>query len=188
MKRLTMLLGMLAIGICIQTFAARPDPSERPGRPQRQRRDETVRRVTVRASQITGMSVHNPQGDTLGSVDDIVIDAESGRVRYAALSYGGFLGFGDTLVAVPWEAFKVQKIEGRDEYNLVLNATEEQIKGATGFEKDNWPDFADRQLARELDAQYGIERPRRRGAAVDVRVGREGVDVDVEPRPRERDQ
>ncbi len=183
MKRFTALLGMLAIGMCVQTFAAQPEPPVRPRRPLGERRDDSVRRVTVRASQITGMSVNNPQGDTLGSVNDIVIDAESGRVRYAALSYGGFLGFGDTLVAVPWEAFTVQKIEGRNEYNLVLNATEEQIKGATGFDQNNWPDFADRELTRELDAQYGIERPRpRRGAAVDVRVGRDGVDVDVQPR------
>jgi sporulation protein YlmC with PRC-barrel domain len=175
------------IGMCVQALAAQPDPPERSGQTQRQRRDAAARRVTVRASQISGMKVNNPQGEALGSVDDIVIDAESGRVRYAALSYGGFLGFGDTLVAVPWEAFTVQKLEGRDEYNLVLNATEEQIKGATGFDKDNWPDFANRQLTEALDAHYGIERRRpRRGAAVDVRVGREGVDVDVEPRPRER--
>lgn len=54
-------------------------------------------------------------------------------------------------------------------------------------DKDNWPDFANRQLTQDLDAHYGIERRRPgRGAAVDVRVGREGVDVDVEPRPRER--
>lgn len=100
----------------------------------------------------------------------------------------GFLGFGDTLVAVPWEAFTVQRTEGRDEYNLVLNATEEQIKGATGFDKDNWPDFADRQLAQDLDAHYGIERPRPRRAKVEARVGREGVDVQVEPRRRDRDR
>jgi sporulation protein YlmC with PRC-barrel domain len=186
MKRFSVVLGMLAIAMCVQASAAaaQPNPPERPGLAQRQQRDAAVRSVTVRASQITGMTVTNPQGDTLGSVDDVVIDARSGRVRYAALSYGGILGFGNTLVAVPWEAFTCEKIEGRDEYNLVLNATEEQIKGATGFDKDNWPDFADRQLAQDLDAHYGIERPRPRGAKVDVRVGREGVDVEVEPRRR----
>lgn len=188
MKRLSVLLGMLVIGMCVQAFAAQTDSPERPGRAQGQERDEAVRGVTVRASQITGMTIKDPQGETLGSVDDIVIDARSGRVRYAALSYGGFLGFGDTLVAVPWEAFTVQRTEGRDEYNLVLNATEEQIKGARGFDKDNWPDFADRQLTQELDAHYGIERPRPGGGNVDARVGREGVDVEVEPRRRQRDR
>ena len=186
MKRFSAVLGMLAIGMCVQAFAAQPDPPERPGRAQRQERDEAVRGVTVRASQITGMTVNNSQGETLGSVDDIVIDARSGRVRYAALSYGGFLGFGDTLVAVPWEAFTVQKIVGRDECNLVLNATEEQIKGATGFDRANWPNFADPELAKQLDAHYGIERRRPRGG-VDVRVGPGGVDVDIKSPARDRD-
>ncbi|MDZ7615446.1 MAG: PRC-barrel domain-containing protein [Patescibacteria group bacterium] len=186
MRRFSVLLGMLAIGMCVQAFAAEPDPAAKSGQPPRQRRDDAAKAVTVRASQISGMKVNNPKGENLGSVDDIVIDATSGRVRYAAVSYGGFLGFGDTLVAVPWAAFTVEKFEGRDEYNLVLNATEEQIKGATGFDKASWPDFANRQLTQDLDAHYGIERRPRRGAAVDVRVGREGVEVDVEPRPRER--
>jgi sporulation protein YlmC with PRC-barrel domain len=187
MKRLPVLLAMLAIGMCAQASAAQPDPPGRAGRTQRQG-PEAQRSVTVRASQITGMTVNNPQGTNLGTVNDIVIDASSGNVRYAALSYGGFLGFGDTLVAVPWEAFTVQKIEGRDEYNLVLNATEEQIKGATGFDRNNWPDFADRQMARNLDAHYGIERRRPRDRGVDVRVGRGGIDVEVEPRRGERDR
>ena len=184
MKRFCVLVGVLVIGMSVQAFAAQPGRAERPGRAQREARDQPGRDVTVRASQITGMTVHNPQGDTLGTVHDIVLDARSGRVRYAALSYGGFLGFGETLVAVPWEAFTVQKIEGRDEYNLVLHATEQQIKGATGFDRNNWPDFGDRQLARDLDAHYGIERPRRRG--VDVQIGPGGVDVQVEPRPDDR--
>jgi sporulation protein YlmC with PRC-barrel domain len=186
MKRFSVLFGVLAIGMSVQAFAAEPDPAVRRERVQRQERAEADRGVTVRASQITGMTVNNPQGKNLGTVNDIVIDTRTGNVRYAALSYGGFLGFGDTLVAVPWEAFTVQKFEGRDEYNLVLNATEEQIKGATGFDRNNWPDFADRQVVRDLDAHYGIERRRPRGAGVDVRVGRGGVGVEVEPRPRDR--
>ncbi len=180
MKRFSVVLGMLAIGMCVRAFAAEADPPEKSGRAPKQERAKAVRAVTMRASQITGMAVHNPQGKTLGSVDDIVIDPRSGRVRYAALSYGGFLGFGDTLVAVPWEAFTVQKVPDRDEYNLVLNATEEQIKDATGFDRANWPNFADPELAKQLDAHYGIERRRPRGG-VDVRVGPGGVDVDIKP-------
>ncbi len=65
---------------------------------------------TVRASQLIGMNIQNEQGKSLGEINDLVLDANSGKIRYAAVTYGGFLGVGDKLFAVPWGASNVARI------------------------------------------------------------------------------
>ncbi|TVS12773.1 MAG: PRC-barrel domain containing protein, partial [Planctomycetaceae bacterium] len=77
----------------------------------------------------------------------------TGEIRYGALAHGGFLGFGETLVAVPWQAFTVQAIEGWTEFQLVLDASQEQIQQAAGFDHDHWPNIANPGLAEELGTQ-----------------------------------
>src|SRR5262245_28368462 len=63
-----------------------------------------------RASEIIGLNVTTPnKEDTIGEVNDLVIDADSGMIRYAAVSVGGFLGIGDKMVAVPWKSFRHEK-------------------------------------------------------------------------------
>lgn len=144
-------------------------------------------RQSCRVSGLTGIRVRDRTHEhDLGNLREIVFEVETGHIRYGALSYGGLLGFGETLVAVPWEAFELQEIEGRDEYHLVLNATEEQIQGAAGFDHDDWPNVADPELTDELATHRGTERRLPRGE-VDVRVGPGGVDVEVEVRPRTRE-
>lgn len=91
------------------------------------------------SSSIAGDKVVNPQGDDLGKIEDLMIDLESGSVRYAVLSFGGFLGLGDKYFAVPMEALNVKP----DDKAFVLATSEEKLKQAPGFDKDNWPNFAD---------------------------------------------
>src|SRR5262245_25714035 len=76
---------------------------------------ETVRDThtsTLRHSRVMpistfiGYRVINPVGEDLGKIEDIVIDMDSRQIAYAVLSFGGFLGFGDKLFAIPWEALK----------------------------------------------------------------------------------
>src|SRR6266545_4609381 len=59
-------------------------------------------RRVMGASTLTGDSVRNPAGEDLGKIEEIMIDVPTGRVAYAVLSFGGFLGLGDKLFAVPW--------------------------------------------------------------------------------------
>ena len=145
--------------------------------------DEKTSGATFRASQLIGTNIQNDQGQNVGEINDLVLDANRGRVRYVAVTYGGFLGVGDKLFAVPFEAFKVrQDPNDADDYVLVLNVTQEQLKGAQGFDEDSWPDMADANWAQELDKRYNVQRGaripnQRRG--VDVNVNRNGVDVDV---------
>jgi sporulation protein YlmC with PRC-barrel domain len=82
-----------------------------------------------------GDDVKNPAGEDLGKIEEIMIDVNSGRVAYAVLSFGGFLGIGDKLFAVPWGAITLDTV---DEV-FVLDVDEETLENAPGFDKDNWP-------------------------------------------------
>jgi len=90
-----------------------------------------------KASSIVGMKVKNYSDETLGSVQDLVIDLKAGKISYAVLGVGGFLGIGEKYIAVPPSAFSI----GTDEKTLVLNADKAKIQAAPGFVKTNWPDY-----------------------------------------------
>ena len=111
-------------------------------------------RQVLSASSLTGDRVRNTGGEDLGTLKEIMIDLDSGRIAYGVLSVGGLLGMGDKLFAIPWSSFKV------DEYNkeLILNVDEETLKNAPGFDKDNWPDFADPSMGPQIYSHYG-QRP-----------------------------
>jgi len=107
-----------------------------------------------RSSKITGMVVENATRKKLGSVKDLVIDVDTGKIRYAVLSFGGIAGFGDKMFAVPWKAMKCE-YSGEDEsHYLVLNVKYEKLKQASGFDNDNWPDFGNATFLSDNDKQY----------------------------------
>jgi sporulation protein YlmC with PRC-barrel domain len=90
-----------------------------------------------KASSIVGMKVKNQSDETLGNIEDLVVDMQSGRISYAVLGVGGFLGIGEKYIAVPPSAFGM----GSDEKTLVLNADKAKLQAAPGFVKTNWPDY-----------------------------------------------
>jgi sporulation protein YlmC with PRC-barrel domain len=106
-----------------------------------------------RASTLIGADVENAQGEDLGDIEDFVLDPQDGRVTYAVLSFGGFLGLGEKFFAVPWTALKA-KVGEDDTY--VLNVAKEKLTNAPGFDKNNWPDMANRQWGEEIHSYYGI--------------------------------
>lgn len=119
----------------------------------------------VRASDLIGMDVHDMRGEEIAEVKDIVIDSDSGEIRYVALEYEGFLGLGDKLFAVPVEAFSYRTgPNGSDDPKLTLNISKEKLEGAEGFDEDQWPDFADEQFSRELDRRYGVDEYKKTGS------------------------
>ena len=130
------------------------------------------------------MNIYNPQGEDVGEVNDIVLDPNTGKMRYAAVTYGGFLGIGDEMFAVPWDAFQcTQDPDDPEEHRLTLDVSKQQLEGAQGFNQDNWPNFADPNFTQDLDRRYRVNRDRDGNAIRDSRVGvdvnRRGVDVDV---------
>ena len=105
------------------------------------------------ASTLKGDKVVNKQGEDLGQIEELMIDLDRGRIAYAVLSFGGFLGMGDKLFAIPWQAFGVDTAEKR----LVLNADKELLKKATGFDKSSWPNMADPTWGSNLYGYYGYK-------------------------------
>lgn len=113
----------------------------------------------IRASQLIGMNIQNDAEKGVGEIHDLVLNVADGRVHYVAVAYGGFLGLGDELHAVPMKAFQFkQDPDDRDETVLVLNVTKERMEGAKGFNQDNWPNFADASFTREIDQRYSMSK------------------------------
>lgn len=144
--------------------------------------DDKVSGGNIRLSELIGMDIENPAGEDIGEIDDLVLDAQTGKVRYAAVTYGGFLGLGNKLFAVPFEAFKFQRELGdADDIILVLNISENQLEASQGFDKDHWPNWSDPSFARDLNQRYGLNQAGEPDRGVDVNVGgRNGVDVKVD--------
>ncbi|HEX4142294.1 MAG TPA: PRC-barrel domain-containing protein [Pirellulales bacterium] len=110
----------------------------------------------ARVSTVEDMHVRNAAGEDIGKIKDLVVDVNSGKVLYAALDFGGFLGVGDKYFAVPWHALQVKGTD-KDQY-VVLNVTKERLKEAPGFDKNHWPDMANPNWAGEADRFYGPAR------------------------------
>ncbi|EIC30948.1 MULTISPECIES: PRC-barrel domain-containing protein [Methylomicrobium] len=88
-----------------------------------------------RASKIIGTDVKNTKGEDLGDIKDLVLDPTSGRLAYVVVSYGGILGMGDKLFAIPWNAVRWSA----DKDYFTLNMDKEALKNAPGFDEDHWP-------------------------------------------------
>jgi sporulation protein YlmC with PRC-barrel domain len=105
------------------------------------------------ADTLIGDSVVNAAGEDLGEIKAIMLDVESGRVAYAVLSFGGFLGMGNKLFAIPWSALTLDA----DEKRFVLDVEKERLDVAPGFDKDHWPAMADASWAAKLHEYYGVK-------------------------------
>ncbi|MFN3882948.1 MAG: PRC-barrel domain-containing protein [Nitrincola lacisaponensis] len=102
------------------------------------------------AATITGDEVCNLKNEKLGKIQDIMLDMAEGKIRYAVLSSGGFLGMGDRLFAVPWTALKLDQEQKR----FTLDVDTERLKKAPGFNKDKWPNMADPNWNSTIDSYY----------------------------------
>jgi sporulation protein YlmC with PRC-barrel domain len=107
----------------------------------------------VKGSTFTGADVKNPQGENLGDIKDVVIDRASGRITYAVVSFGGFLGLGEKLFAVPWSAFSQPNT---DKDLFVLAMDKERLKNAPGFDHNNWPQMTSREWVTNLYTYYNV--------------------------------
>jgi len=106
----------------------------------------------IDAATLIGDPVVNATGAHLGKIRAIMLDVPTGRVAYAVLSFGGFLGAGDKLFAIPWPALKLDSPEKR----FVFDVSRERLETAPGFDKDHWPRMADREWATEIHDYYNI--------------------------------
>jgi sporulation protein YlmC with PRC-barrel domain len=111
------------------------------------------------ADTLIGDSVVNAADEDLGDIKEIMLDMQTGQVAYAVLSFGGFLGMGEKLFAVPWQALHLDTVNKR----FVLDIDKDRLQNAPGFDKNAWPDMADAQWAQQIHSFYGTD-PTRAGA------------------------
>jgi len=116
--------------------------------------DEHRGRRVMSAGTLAGDRVRNSAGDDLGKIEEIMLDVPTGRVAYAVLSFGGFLGMGNKLFAVPWQALTLNE---RD-HEFILNVEKQVLDNAPGFDKDNWPDMAEPDFGAEVFSTTDISR------------------------------
>ena len=108
--------------------------------------------LAVKTSNIVGTRVVSRTNEDLGKVEEVVIDVFNGRIAYLVLSFGGFLGLGEKLYAVPWKALHYDN----ETQVYVLNLTKDQIERAPGFEKETWPEFTDERWNRTVHDYYEL--------------------------------
>ncbi len=95
--------------------------------------------------------VYNRQDEDLGDIKEIMLDVPAGRISYAVLSFGGVLGMGEKLFAVPWSALTLDTEKKR----FTLDVTKDSLDKAPGFNKDKWPNMSDPAWAQGIHTYYG---------------------------------
>ncbi|PKB21671.1 PRC-barrel domain-containing protein [Janthinobacterium sp. 64] len=103
------------------------------------------------ADTLIGDDVYNHDDEELGDIKEIMLDMRTGQIAYAVLSFGGILGMGDKLFAVPWERLTLDTVNKR----FLLNVDKDLLKDAPGFDKDNWPDMGSDAWNQQMEAFYG---------------------------------
>jgi hypothetical protein len=103
------------------------------------------------ANTLIGDHVHNLQNEHLGVIKEFMVDMRTGAIAYAVMSSSRFLGLGEKLFAVPWQALTLDPAHKR----FTMDVPKERIAGAPGFDTDHWPDMADTRWMGEVHAYYG---------------------------------
>jgi sporulation protein YlmC with PRC-barrel domain len=105
------------------------------------------------ANTLIGNDVYNLKNEDLGDIKEIMLDMRTGRVSYAVLSFGGFLGMGEKLFAVPWNALTLDTQNKR----FTLNVEKDRLESAPGFDQNSWPNMADPSWAKSIHDYYGTK-------------------------------
>jgi sporulation protein YlmC with PRC-barrel domain len=105
----------------------------------------------IAASKVEGTAVYDRQGEKLGSISDVMIDKRSGKVAYAVLSFGGFLGLGSDYYPIPWNTLTYDVPKG----GYVVAIDRGRFSGAPSYAAANEPGWAERGYTRTIDDYYG---------------------------------
>lgn len=102
------------------------------------------------ANTLLGNLVFNHKEENLGVIKEIMLDIGAGKISYAVLSFGTFLGMGEKLFAVPWSALKLDTQNKR----FLLDIDKKRFSNAPGFNKNKWPNMADKTWAKDVGVYY----------------------------------
>ena len=107
----------------------------------------------ISAARVEGTSVYDRAGEKLGSIRGLMIDKQSGRIAYAILSFGGFLGIGDKSHPMPWQTLRYDTALG----GYVVDLDRSVLEGAPAYAPDEHTALDDEAFARLVDSHYGVE-------------------------------
>jgi uncharacterized protein YrrD len=105
----------------------------------------------IASEKVNGTNVFNLAGDTLGSIDDIMIDKVSGRAMYAVMSFGGFLGMGEKYHPLPWATLNYDARKG----GYVVNLDKKQLEGAPNYDRGSEFEWT-AAYGRKVDSYYNV--------------------------------
>ena len=106
----------------------------------------------IAGSKVTGTNVYNTVGESIGSIYDVMIDKKSGKVAYAVMSFGGFLGIGNEYHPLPWSMLKYDTGKG----GYVVNLSKSQLEGAPRYPQGTDPGWGNRDYESKLHSYYGV--------------------------------
>ena len=106
-------------------------------------------KVPKRVSAILKTTVENGRGEKLGTIEDLMVGVD-GRLKYAILSHGGFLGIGDVLIPIPFDALTSNVQKG----TVVFDIDKQTLEKALNFEAKTWPDFTAAEWEEKIDRYF----------------------------------
>ena len=106
----------------------------------------------IGSDKVEGTPVYRSNGDRVGQIERVMIDKLSGKVAYAVMSFGGFLGIGEDYYPLPWSLLTYNpRLEGYE-----VNVGEQQLKGAPKYSKHESWDWSDRTRDKQVNDYYGV--------------------------------
>lgn len=116
------------------------------------RANTPVRRLT--ATSIIGDKIENPEGENLGKIDNLMVNLNDGKIEYAVIEFGSFLGIGGKLFAVPFTELQIDPVKEM----FVLNRDKDYLKNMPGFDQGHWPDTNSHTYFNEVNTYWGAPR------------------------------
>jgi sporulation protein YlmC with PRC-barrel domain len=104
----------------------------------------------IAASKVNGTRVYDTAGESLGSIHDVMLDKRSGQVKYAVLSFGGFLGMGEKYHPLPWDQLTYSEQHG----GYVVNLDRDRLEGAPVYAASETPDWSSPSYPGSIDDYY----------------------------------
>jgi hypothetical protein len=127
-----------------------PVPLKNGGRQMAMNEKETGN--LIGSDKVEGTAVYGADANKIGSIERVMIDKVSGRVSYAVLAFGGFLGVGNDHYPLPWQSLKYDMRLG----GYVTGISEQQLRGAPKYADDGDWNWSDGAQTRALNSYYGV--------------------------------
>ena len=112
--------------------------------------NETNRLIS--SEKVDGTAVYNAEGQHLGSIHHLMIDKFSGHVEYAVMSFGGFLGIGESYHPLPWRMLKYNVRQG----GYIVDLDRRRLEGAPSYAGSDLPNWSDPAYGHRIDNYYGV--------------------------------